>query len=68
MKRLASLFRSRKTLVAFATFASDLALHYGLKVDMEIIAAATALGVSIILGISVEDAGQKSANGKNELG
>ncbi len=59
--RLVRPLRSRKVRVALATVAVAFAAEFGLGVGQELILTILGVGVSLILGIAHEDAGQKSA-------
>ena len=55
--------RSRKVLVALATVIASYAAQLGLNASEETVLSILGVGVTLILGIAVEDAGQK-ASGK----
>jgi hypothetical protein len=59
--RLIRPLRSRKVRVALATVAAAFAVEFGLGVSEELLLTILGVGVSLILGIAHEDAGQKSA-------
>lgn len=59
--RLIKPLRSRKVRVALATVAAAFAAEFGLNVGEELVLTILGVGVSLILGIAHEDAGQKSA-------
>ncbi len=50
--------RSRKVQVALATLVAAYAAHYGLAVSEETVVSVVGVGVALILGIAVEDAGR----------
>jgi len=58
-KRLIQPLASRKVRVALATVAAAYLADRGLNVNVEIIATILGVGVSVILGIAIEDAGHK---------
>ncbi len=55
--------RSRKVQVAVTTLIVAWGGHAGWALDAELVATIVAVGVSIILGIAIEDAGEKSRPG-----
>jgi hypothetical protein len=52
--------QSRKVRVALATVVAAYLAEYGLNVSEEIVLTIVGMGVSLILGIALEDAGSKS--------
>lgn len=60
-ERLVNPLRSRKVRVALATVIAAYAVDMGLNVSAEVVLTIIAMGVSLILGIAHEDAGEKSA-------
>jgi hypothetical protein len=52
--------QSRKVRVALATVVAAYMAEYGLNVSEEIVLTIVGMGVSLILGIALEDAGSKS--------
>jgi hypothetical protein len=52
--------QSRKVRVALATVVAAYLAEYGLNVSEEIVLTILGIGVSLILGIALEDAGSKS--------
>lgn len=59
VERLTLLFRSRKVLVGIASLIVAAAARYGFKLDPDVVAGIVAVAISVILGISIEDAGAK---------
>ena len=57
--------RSRKVQVALVTLVVAWAGHAGWELDANLVATVVAVGVSIILGIAIEDAGEKSRPGSS---
>jgi hypothetical protein len=55
--------QSRKVRVAVATVVAAYLAEYGLNVSEEIVLTIVGMGVSLILGIALEDAGSKSTAG-----
>lgn len=55
--------RSRKVQVAIATAVAAWLAEWGVDAPAGVIAAVIAGGVSIVLGIAIEDAGRKAAGG-----
>jgi hypothetical protein len=53
--------QSRKVRVALATVVAAYLAEYGLNVSEEIVLTIVGMGVSLILGIALEDAGTKSS-------
>ena len=62
--RVARPLASRKVRVALATVVAAYAAEYGIGVSEEIIVTVLGVGVALILGIAIEDAGQKSGGGR----
>ena len=58
--RVTNPLRSRKMRVALATVIAAYAVELGLNVSEEVVLTIIAMGVSLILGIAHEDAGEKS--------
>lgn len=64
LTRLLNPLRSRKVRVALATVAAAFAAEFGLNVGENVVLTILGVGVSLILGIAHEDAGQKFAEGR----
>jgi hypothetical protein len=60
-KRWISPLRSRKTRVALATVIAAYAAEFGLGLSGEFVLTILGVGVSLILGIAVEDSGRNQA-------
>jgi hypothetical protein len=58
--RVVKPLQSRKVRVALATVVAAYLAEYGLSVSEEIVLTIVGMGVSLILGIALEDAGSKS--------
>jgi hypothetical protein len=63
--RVLSPLQSRKVRVALATVLAAYAAEYGLHVSEELVFTILGVGISLILGIAHEDAGQKAGAGAN---
>lgn len=63
LKRIVQPLASRKVRVALATVVAAFAVEWGLDVSDQTIYTVLGVGVAVILGIAVEDAGLKSAGG-----
>ena len=62
LRRICQPLRSRKVRVGLATVLAAYAAEFGLQASEELIFTILGIGVSLILGIAVEDAGTKSAH------
>lgn len=60
LSRIVRPLQSRKVRVALATVVAAYLVEYGLNVSEEIVLTVLGIGVSLILGIALEDAGSKS--------
>ncbi len=63
LKRIVQPLASRKVRVALATVIAGYAAQAGLGVSEETLYTIIGVGVAVILGIALEDAGEKSAGG-----
>jgi hypothetical protein len=67
LTKLLNPLRSRKVQVAIATIVAAYAAEHGLEVSVEVVVAVIAAGVSVIVGIAIEDHGAKSGTGTEPL-
>lgn len=65
-KRLLKPLKSRKVRVALATVVVAYAAEFGLDVSEGMVMTIIGVGVALILGVAVEDAGVKAAGNKPE--
>jgi len=61
VQRLIQPLRSRKIRIALVTVLAAFAAEYGLHVDEELLLTIVGVGVSVVLGIALEDAGLKAS-------
>ena len=61
LNRLVSPLASRKVRMAIATVVAAYATQAGLGVSEEVVYTVLGVGAAVILGIAIEDAGDKSA-------